>query len=570
MKVRRMSMSAKIFLFVSALLLVSDIIIGMLFYQRAKNLLVSQMRENALNMCNCVAASVDGAVLGRIPEGDNDSDDYMYIYDQLALFRDNSNVEYVYTLKEAHGTAIYSVDTALDMPAENGEDFGAYDDTIKAAFRGTPGVDAEPYTDDWGTHYTAYSPIYDGKTVVGIACVDISFSWVQEQCKGILRLIIIICGLSFLAGMGILFIVKIKLSKGFSALNEKVAELAGGGGDLTKRIEIHSGDEFEVIGENVNKLVEYIREIIIKIQNSVNSLGNASSTMFGKLEEANSDTENVSSVLQELSSSMHETSEAMSDIDNLVGDINSVFGGIVDEVQGSSDYAHEMRRQAQKTGDDAKKAQAEADRNVKEMQDAVHEKIERSEAVHQIDVLTENILNITEQTSLLALNANIEAARAGESGRGFAVVASEIGKLASDSAAAAGEIQRVSSEVIQAVQDLAAEANNMIDFIDKNVHRSYERLVDTSEKYRDSALHVDDIMSKFSDMSTSVQQNINEIKKHTGSVNQSVGSSNTALSEAAKRASDVSGNISSINNDAQTATSISSELGEAVSRFKVD
>ena len=77
----------------------------------------------------------------------------------------------------------------------------------------------------------------------------------------------------------------------------------------------------------------------------------------------------------------------------------------------------------------------------------------------QINVTSQVISEIAQQTNLVALNAAIEAARAGQHGLGFAVVADEVQKLAARSKKAAGEIAALIKQANQRVQEGAKLSN---------------------------------------------------------------------------------------------------------------
>ena len=215
-----------------------------------------------------------------------------------------------------------------------------------------------------------------------------------------------------------------------------------------------------------------------------------------------------------------------------------------------------MNGRADSVRTEASSKQQEVATQVADMAQKLNEKIEQSQAVQEIAQLTANIIEITDQTNLLALNASIEAARAGEAGKGFAVVADEIGKLAANSAEAAEQIQKVSAAVVEAVNGLAQEAENMVEFAGITAMDGYQQLVEMSEFYTSAA--------------GELQKAMDEIKESTTAVSAAVEESAKGIVNVAEMSTDLTGSVGDIQKAADHNNEIADLLDTEVKRFKLE
>lgn len=571
-RTRRMSIRMKILLPASALIIAVCLILGITSYLRIQEGLVGMGVEEADMAATIALKVIDGDRIGELEPGCEESDGYQTLLSSMRDIQRSCGIAFLYTLYTDGKQVYYGVDTDnTEQQSMVGDTFEVSYEELEAVFAGEDYVQDYIDSTEDGDLISVYKPIVDGTgKIVGILGCDYNASSVVVRQNTILKQVVIIAVICLVAALIILSLIIGTITRGLRMVNQKIYDLVHHEGDLTQKLEIRTGDELELIADNVNALLEYIRRIMLNIAGNSVQLNSSSQNVVQNLSHAEVNITDVSATMEEMSAAMEETNASLNQINESIGEVYRAIEAI-------SASAGEGRESSDRTMGKAAQVYAEAEEEqrrarslAQDMEASVNEKIEKSKAVEEISTLTANIINITEQTNLLALNASIEAARAGEAGKGFAVVADEIGKLAADSAGAAAQIQKVSAQVIGAVNELAQRAEEMLHFMDETAMNGYEKLLETSGNYRNDVGTMNAMMQGFAEESERLKQNIDGIREAIAAVNIAVEESTKGVTSVTEMSVDLTASVGDIGNEANSNMDIANQLNLEVNKFKLE
>lgn len=570
LKTRRLSISTKIFIIVFITALVIAMITGMVSITVLKNTIYYSTKEEALNQAIIASAQIDGDLFEEyMNSGDDSSVAYSSVYDHLSTFRNSSAVSYIYTMTyEDASNFKFIIDTDPEEPADFEELYETEDEMLVAYNNGEACVTEEPSIDEWGTCYTAYAPIKNSMgTIVGIVGVDVNATTVESTMNSLVTNIVIAAVAGLVLTILVAGIFTRKTRKSFAKLNKAMVEIASEDGDLTQQIDNPTGDELEVLSKSFNQLLSKTRNIISSVaENSdeiavnMDSINKEESKSRVQSTEINDSIASIVAATEEINASIEEINAETDIANEKLNEITGITTASSEFVTTVDANAKEMNRNA-----------IDAGRRIREEVEKLSNRFEsekvKSSAVEQIDMLTTDIKNISGQTNLLSLNASIEAARAGEMGRGFAVVADEIGKLATNSDAAASEIITVNREVSEAINGLLDVAEEMFRFINDNVLPDYDSFAESSETFSENMKSLQESIEELQNFSMNYKEQMNSISEAVACVGMVAESNSNDITNIAERMADLNDGFDDISNATEKTNTSVDSMQELLNSF---
>jgi methyl-accepting chemotaxis protein len=206
-------------------------------------------------------------------------------------------------------------------------------------------------------------------------------------------------------------------------------DLAHGEGDLTRRLEVtSSATEMQTLAENLNAMFANLHKLASEVQGASFQVGASSAEISAASKQMLSGAKDQATRIESSTAAVTELSSS---------------------IQQVAENATQATKVAKESGDSLSRGITQLGDTSTLIQDTARTVLLLGEGGKRIGSIVEVIRQISEQTSLLALNASIEAAHAGEQGRGFAVVADEVAALARRVGQSAKDIEGLIATISQ-------------------------------------------------------------------------------------------------------------------------
>lgn len=339
-------------------------------------------------------------------------------------------------------------------------------------------------------------------------------------------------------------------------------------GDLTVQLDLEGKSEFATLAKHVMETVHNTKNLISSVQHTTQDVSKSSEKVGTVSDVIFTSAEAISDALEGINSGVRQEAnnaeECLLKMDALSGKILRTSDRI-SEVETLADTTKQMAH----SGFESMENLIEQSDETSEITAIVNEKVDKLiEHAMQIEVFVKNINDITDQTTLLSLNASIEAARAGEMGRGFTIVAEEIKKLSENSMESAKSIEELVNQIHVMTSDTKAATLKSQSIVEEQ----QQMVANTKQIFLNMNQMIDQLLTNLKQVSDEIES-MDADREYTLSAIQNISSvieatlaSTTVVSEKVREQVTIVDGLSDATSQLNDNTS---ELHRAVGMFTV-
>lgn len=383
-----------------------------------------------------------------------------------------------------------------------------------------------------------YSILSDRSILVVTADEDDAYAFMSEINRLSVGLIIAIIVIFSAAGVGFAMVLIIKPMNYIVTIVNETADFDFASKNRNTKM-LDRKDEIGSIGQAMGKLRANLRGMVGQINGTSETLGDKVTSVASSSVQIDNMCTDTSSTTEQLAAGMQETTASTETIQGNIEVMQDEAREIKQLTADGEKQSEDIKARAESLNETTKNATTRTTSLYNDMKAKTEKAIADSQAVSKINELTDAIMAISNQTSLLALNANIEAARAGEAGKGFAVVATEIGTLASQTSDTVGSINEIVGVVNEVVSRMADTLTESINFLENVVIKDYEQFSEVSVQYKSDADLVKNNMENIEGSIVKLTSSIEMVADSLQGIANTIGEATLGVTDIAGKTSDI-------------------------------
>lgn len=330
-------------------------------------------------------------------------------------------------------------------------------------------------------------------------------------------------------------------------------------GDLTVILDHRKLDEIGNLSSSFNIMIKKIKELIGEVSLVSNKvLKNVEEVAEISTESAEA-TKQISMAIGEIATGSTEQAKSSSEAIDQIRILAQKIDTVMENTKRVKDISNETKEIGNSSIVVVRELNERTRQSVSMVQEINLDIYDLNNSSKEIEKIIEVIKSISDQTSLLSLNASIEAARVGEAGKGFAVLANEIKKLSEQSKEATMMISNIINNIKNKTENtvnLVKQANKIFNEQEKSVKNTDDAFRNIVESTENISLQVENV--------TLVMNDIYGFKEKTIETVENI---SVLAEESSAATEEVLASVEQENLSVQELASLSNELYETIQKL---